>query len=314
MRALAIVAVALLSAPAAAHGLRTAHVDVAELAPGHAIVHLQLGAPDPALAFTADRGCAVAAEDAAMFARTWRVECEGSITEHAFALDGLGPITSDAVVSIELADGTRATQLVHAGAADITPRAKAPSAVDVAKDFVGLGLGHILTGYDHLLFLLLLVLLLRDVKSVLYAETAFTLSHSISFSATALGWIHVSSAAAETCIALSLLLLAADIQLRGPPAARWRGAAMALVFGLVHGLGFAGGLREIGLPDHDIGAALLGFGAGIELGQVAFLALVLVVLHLARDVRARPRIELGALYAIGGFSAYLVLARGLALL
>ena len=308
-----LVVVCCLAATASGHGMRTAHVELVEVSPGHAVVHLQLGAPDPALAISAGAGCTVGSADAeAMFVRTWRVDCAGAIADHELALSGLGPITSDAVVTIALADGTTATQLVRADAPEIVVRRASCSTASVARQFVGLGLVHILTGYDHLLFLLLIVLLLRDVRSVVLAETAFTLSHSLSFSATALGWIHVSSAAAETCIAVSLLMLAAEIDLRGG-AARWRGAAMALVFGLVHGLGFAGGLREIGLPDQAIGSALLGFGAGIELGQVAFLAVVLAVLRVLRDVAIRPRVELAGLYAIGGFSAYLVLSRALQL-
>jgi hydrogenase/urease accessory protein HupE len=311
MRALLIIAlIALLASTASAHGMRTAHVEISELEVGKAIVQLQLGAPDPALAITAD-GCEVAPADAeALFVRSWRVACPDDIGAHRFALVGLGPITSEAVVSIALVDGTTATELVRPDAPDIVPRRAAPTPAAIAAQFVGLGLVHIATGYDHLLFLLLIVLLLRDVKSVLLAETAFTISHSLSFSATALGWIHLSPAAAETCIALSLLMLAADIDLRRP-ALRWRGAAMALVFGLVHGLGFAGGLHEIGLPDREIGYALIGFGAGVELGQVAFLALALAALYI---VKRRPRIELAGLYAIGGLSAYLVLTRALQLI
>jgi hypothetical protein len=302
-----VLAIVLAAAPAAAHGLRTAHLELAEITPGHAVAHLQLGAPDPALALVPRGSCAIESADDAAFTRTWRVDCTGPL---ALAIAGLGPITSDVVVTYELADGTRAIRLVRPDA----PELGIAEPDSVARQFVGMGLVHIATGYDHLLFLLLLVLLLRDVRSVLLAESAFTLSHTVSFSATALGWIHVSSAAAETCIALSLVLLAADIQIRGPGAARWRGAAMALVFGLVHGLGFAGGLREIGLPDHAIGRALVGFAAGIELGQIAFLAGVLALLHFTRHVELRPRIELAAVYAVGGFSAYLVLARGLALM
>jgi hypothetical protein len=172
-----------------------------------------------------------------------------------------------------------------------------------------LGVVHIGTGDDHLLFLLLLVLLLRSARSVLLAETAFTLSHSVSFSATALGWIHVSSAGAEACIALSLVLLAAEIEPRGPPADAWRGARLALVFGLVHGLGFAGGLREIGLPERAIAAALVSFGAGVELGQVAFLALLLGGLHLMRDARMLPRLRWAAVYGAGSISAFWLIER-----
>lgn len=304
-------------ASAGAHGMRSAYVEVTELAPGSAIVHLRLGAPDPVLALVAPDGCALTAlvaggDLAARFDRAWQLVCPGALAGRVIGMRGLGPLTSDAVASIALADGTTATQLVRASAPQIELVTAARSPVAVAREFVGLGLVHLVTGYDHLLFLLLLVLLLGDVRSVLLAETAFTISHSLAFSATALGVVHVSAWAVEVCIALSLVLLAADV-VPGTVAvarrARWRGAALALAFGFVHGLGFAGGLREIGLPEHAIGAALVGFGAGIELGQVAFLAVVLAAVHAARRVRAWPRVELAAVYAIGGFAAYLVLAR-----
>src|ERR1019366_3355702 len=186
---------------------------------------------------------------------------------------------SDVVVWATFADGTTSSHIVKTGEPTFELRSGA-SGWTVVRQYVRLGVVHILTGYDHLLFLLLLVLLLRRVRSVLLAETAFTLSHSLSFSATALGWVHVSSTAAEACIALSLVLLAADVRIRGTPAPAWRGARMAFVFGLVHGLGFAGGLREIGLPERAVAPALVSFGAGVELGQVAFLAVALGGLYL----------------------------------
>lgn len=314
MRA-ALVAIALLVASRAdAHGLRTAYVEVIEIERGHATVHLRITAPDPSVVVTAGDGCTLAASDAAsVYDRTWLAECPGGIDGHALAVAGLGPIVTDAVAWIAFADGTTTTQLVRGDQPTIALRAEPDSALAIANQFVGLGLRHILSGYDHLLFLLLLVLLLRDVRGVLLAETAFTISHSLSFSATALGWVHVSSAAAEACIALSLLLLAADIRPDGPAPARWRGIAMALVFGFVHGLGFAGGLREIGLPDHAIGAALVGFGGGIELGQVGFLAIVLAIRYAVRNARQLPRVELGMIYAIGGLSAFWLVERVLAL-
>ena len=155
------------------------------------------------------------------------------------------------------------------------------------------------------------MLLLSRVRSVLLAETAFTLSHSLSFSATALGWLHVSSTAAEACIALSLVLLAADVRVRGaPPPARARGAWLALVFGLVHGLGFAGGLRGIGLPEHAVAPALVSFGAGVELGQVAFLAVVLGGPASGSGTRASSRApKIVAVYAAGSVSMWWLFER-----
>ncbi len=305
MRALALAIALAVPATAAAHGLRSAYLEVGELEPGRAVVTVRATVPGAALEVRAGEGCTLADSGE----RTWLLDCPGGLTGRTLTVDGLGAIVGDAVASIALADGTTATRLVRADAPVLELRPQPPTTLAVAREFVGLGLLHIITGYDHLLFLLLIVLLLREWRAVLLAETAFTLSHSLSFTATALGWIHVSSAAAEACIALSLVLLASEIDLRAPPPSRWRGAAMALVFGLVHGLGFAGGLREIGLPDDAIASALVGFAAGIELGQVAFLALALTALHLARRA---TRLQLAAVYAIGGISVCWLLERSLA--
>jgi HupE/UreJ protein len=307
-RAAIVIALCLAAAPASAHGLRTAYLEVQEVSPGHALVHLRTNASDPQLR-VASRDCNVVESDAASaYDRSWLLDCGDTLAGHTLELTGLGAIVAEAVAAIAFSDGQTATQLVQPSSPVIELRPSTASAVEVAGEFVGLGLHHIATGYDHLLFLLLLVLLLREVRAVLIAETAFTLSHSLAFSATALRWIHVSAAAAEACIALSLVFLAADIRTRAA-AVRWRGPLLALGFGFVHGLGFAGGLREIGLPEHAIGAALIGFGAGIELGQIAFLAGVLAVAHLLRHSALRARLELPALYAVGGTATYWFLER-----
>lgn len=304
---LLIVAVA---TPASAHGMRTAYLEVVEVQGGRATVHLRLTAPDPSLGMNVGAGCALdsTGDAQSLFNRAWLLDCPGGVTGHTLSFRGLGPIVSEIVVWTSFADGTTSSRIVRADQPQFDLRSGA-SGWSVVREYLRLGVVHILTGYDHLLFLLLLVLLLQRARSVLLAETAFTLSHSLSFSATALGWIHVSSSAAEACIALSLVLLASDVNVRGAPARAWRGAGMAFVFGLVHGLGFAGGLREIGLPEHAVAPALVSFGAGVELGQVAFLAVVLGGLHLARRVSALPHLKLATVYATGALSAYWLFER-----
>jgi len=299
-----------LAAPAMAHGMRTGYVEIVEVQSGRATVHLRLSAPDASLGFDAEPGCTLdpTGDSPSLFDRAWLLDCPGGVTGHALSIHGLGPVVSDVVVWTSFADGTSSSRIVKTGGPRFAMRSDA-SGWTVVGQYVRLGVVHILTGYDHLLFLLLLVLLLRRARSVLLAETAFTLSHSISFSATALGWIHVSSVAAEACIALSLVLLAADVRVRGASPSVGKGALMALVFGSVHGLGFAGGLREIGLPEHAIAPALVSFGGGVELGQVAFLALVLAGLYLVRHASQLPRLKLVAVYAAGSLSAYWLIER-----
>lgn len=305
-----VLLVTVFARPAEAHGMRTAYLEIVEVQGGRATVHLRLTAPDPTLGLATEAGCSLeAAGDAqSAFDRAWLLDCPGGVAGHALSMQGLGPVVSEVVVYATFADGTTSSRIVQPGEPRFELRSAA-SGARVVRDYVRLGVIHILTGWDHLLFLLLLVLLLRRARSVLLAETAFTLSHSLSFSATALGWIHVSSAAAEACIALSLVLLAADVKVHGAPARAWRGARMAFVFGLVHGLGFAGGLREIGLPDRAVAPALISFGGGVELGQIAFLGVVLGALYLVRNAPALPRFKLAAVYAAGSLSAYWLLER-----
>jgi hypothetical protein len=300
----------LVARPAGAHGMRTAYLEIVEVQGGRATVHLRLSAPDPSLGLDTEPGCALdgAGDAKSPFDRAWLLDCSGGVTGHAMSFHGLGVIVSEVVVWTTFADGTTSSHIVRASEPRFEMRSGA-SGTSVVREYIRLGVVHILTGYDHLLFLLLLVLLLRRVRSVLLAETAFTLSHSLSFSATALGWIHVSSLVAEACIALSLVLLAADVKVRGSPENAWKGARLAFVFGLVHGLGFAGGLREIGLPERAVAPALISFGAGVEIGQVAFLAVVLGVVHLVRHASALPRFKLAAVYAAGSLSAYWLIER-----
>jgi hydrogenase/urease accessory protein HupE len=237
------------------------------------------------------------------------LRCPFPLAGQRLAVSGLGPLISEAVLDVLLSDGQTGSHLLRPDAPgwEIPPRGSGRS---VFWQYLRLGVSHILTGWDHLLFLLLLVLVLGRPRPVLLAECAFTVSHSLSYTATALDWIRVSAPAAEACIALSLILLSLDVE-RGrlSPISAWQGAGAALVFGLVHGLGFAGGLREIGIPDQEVLPALVGFAAGVELGQVTFLVAPLTVAWLLGRTRVWPRFAVGSAYAAGTLSTYWFLER-----
>ena len=326
-----LAAVALCAArPASAHGMRTAYVEITQTAPGRARIAIRGNMPVVGVALSAEAPCTVA-----ISADTGsELVCPEAIADAAVTVGGLGPIASEAVIFVSFLDGTSTTACVTPGAPSWRiPGAAEPGMVTVARRYIRLGIEHIATGADHLLFLLALVLCLRTLRAVMLAETAFTLSHTLSFSASSLGWIRVSAAAAEACIAVSLVLVALDVArpARGalcgrsvapsaypsdpraaclaPPSA-WKTAGLAFAFGLVHGLGFAGGLAEIGLPATAVPAALAGFASGVEIGQVAFLAIAVSLLAvLGRAPRlARAAVQLGA-YAVGGIGWFWLFER-----
>jgi hypothetical protein len=308
--ALAIfVACLLVPAVASAHGIRSGTLRIDAVSPTHALVRWSTTVPGAAVTVDLPASCTASTEDEVEGAgfRVWSLDCPGGVAGETFAVRGLGPVISEATLLAHLPDGRTLSHLLTSAAPDWSIPAT-QSALEVARSYVRAGVVHIATGADHLLFLTLLVLLLRRVRAVLLAETAFTLSHSVAISLTAMGWIHVPAAPAEACIALSLVLLALDVRAEPSVTAR-KGALAALVFGVVHGLGFAGGLSEAGLPDRHAALALVGFGAGVEVGQVAFLVVVLAVVALASRWRSFSRVVPLAATAIGSLATAWLLER-----
>src|SRR5262249_6169195 len=141
-------------------------------------------------------------------------------------------------------------------------------AIEHLRTFLRLGVEHILTGYDHLLFLLALIIAGRSVRSVAMIVTAFTVAHSVTLAAAALGVIHVPSWMVEAAIALSITYVAVENTLVTSPTGRWR---TAFLFGLIHGLGFANVLGEMHLPAESRAWSLLSFNAGVEIGQLGLI-------------------------------------------
>src|SRR5206468_4671481 len=204
----------------------------------------------------------------------------GGLVGERIGVSGPGGVALGAIVRVTLADGRLVQGVASPGKLLLTvpPR---PRALDVMRDYARLGVAHILTGPDHLLFVFGLVLLAGTMRRLLATVSAFTLGHSITLSLAALGFVDVPSGPIEVAIAASVLALAAE--LARPRAAvtliRRRPWVMAAAFGLLHGLGFAAALRAAGLPSGDIPLALVSFNTGIELGQLVF---VLTVLALGR--------------------------------
>jgi hydrogenase/urease accessory protein HupE len=194
----------------------------------------------------------------------------------------------------------------------------APRTTQVAGTYLRLGVEHILTGWDHLLYILAMLLLVRGWRRVILTMTAFTATHSLTLTAAALGWVQVPQRPVEACIALSILFVASEIvrTRRGQPGLteRWPWA-ISFTFGLLHGFGFAGALSEVGLPPKAIPVALLFFNAGVEVGQLIFIASIFSIAILARNAIRKMTLPHPPWawrippYAIGGVAAFWFLQR-----
>lgn len=175
----------------------------------------------------------------------------------------------------------------------------------IVRDYTWLGVEHIVTGFDHLLFVVALALLVRGGAPLVATVTAFTLAHSVSLAATVLGVVSLPPPPVEAVIALSIVLVCAECLRPADSLTRRAPWLVAFAFGLLHGLGFASALLEIGLPERHVPLALACFNVGVELGQLAAIAVVAIVRVLARRLRLEKAwLERGLIYAMGGVAAF----------
>jgi len=313
----------LLAVPAAAHRLAPSYLELREGPRGDFAVLWRT----PVLVARGARlapelPCAASAEpradpEAAALVLRWRIACPaGDLVGRELRVTGLEGSGSDALVEVALADGRELRAVLSAA----HPSWRVPareSAGAVAGGYLRLGIEHLASGIDHVLFVLGLVALLRGGRRLLLAISAFTLGHSVTLAAASLGWVRVPAAPVEIGIAVSLVAVA--LALARPDAGASSGlarhpAALPFAFGLLHGLGFASTLAAAGLPIHALPLALLSFNVGIELGQLALVALALpVVAGLRRAPLPRRGFvcELPAT-VLGAAGVYLVLDRAAA--
>jgi hydrogenase/urease accessory protein HupE len=245
----------------------------------------------------------------------WRIAVPGGLEGKPVGFSNLATTGLDVLVRVERADGTEQLARILPNEPTFTLQSS-PGRFEVVLTYTKLGITHIWTGVDHLLFVLALIMIVRGTRRLIATITAFTVAHSITLALATLGVIHVPGPPVEATIALSIVFVAGEIihlhQGRIGLAARkpW---VIAFAFGLLHGLGFAGALAEIGLPANDIPLALLFFNVGVEIGQLLFIAAVLSLVALfTRLVRGpydpRWSVVLPA-YLIGGLASYWVFER-----
>jgi hypothetical protein len=238
--------------------------------------------------------------------------CSTPLTGRVFTVNGLELTATDVLLRVDNLDGKSFThRLVPEAPSVVIP--ERPGALEVAATYLVLGVEHILLGIDHLLFVLALLLLVRGIGRLIATITAFTVAHSITLAAATLGFVNVPSAPIEATIALSILFVATELA-RGQFTLTMRLPwLVAFTFGLLHGFGFAGALSEVGLPTHAIPLALLFFNVGVELGQLAFIAVVLTGAWALRRVALEPPAWAPRLtaYVIGSVAAFWVFERTL---
>jgi hypothetical protein len=290
---------------AGAHDLRPGVLSLTEYEPGNYLIHFvppidsRGDATDVAIVFPP--GCTRTAD---------RVHCTDSIAGE-LAINGMHGSAMKTIVVL-VRNGERSEWILDAESPHITIGASPPAGI---LAWIRLGIAHILGGFDHLAFVISLLLVLDFAfdRRLLLTITAFTLAHSITLALAVLGMINVHAAPVEACIALSVLLVAREATHREPTAIRRWPWLAAGGFGLVHGLGFASALRVLGLPRASIASTLVSFNVGVELGQLAVVAVlvagVAVMRRLIGDRVRGANIHRAACYVLGALAAWWLLQR-----
>jgi len=247
------------------------------------------------------------------FTERWTIKRPDGLTGGTIHIAGLTATMTDVLVRLERLDGSaQVTRLTPSNPSFVVEAA--PRTLEVARTYSVLGVEHILTGIDHLLFVLALLIITGGGWKLVKTVTAFTISHSLTLTAATLGFVHVPQRPVEAVIALSIVFVAAEIVRihRGLESITSRAPwLVAFTFGLMHGLGFAGGLSEAGLPVGHVPTALLFFSAGVETGHFLFIGVVLAFIALIRRIRIPfPNwAELVPPYAIGSVAMFWVVQR-----
>lgn len=242
------------------------------------------------------------------------VKIPGGVEGKTLRFDGLAATGNQALVRLKRLDGSEDLYKVAATDPEVAIPMD-PDSIGISARYTQLGIEHIWLGFDHLLFVAALFMLVANLRTLFWTITAFTVAHSVTLALVTLDVIRVPVPPVEAFIALSILFVAVEVvrQSQGHATLASRKPwLVAFSFGLLHGLGFASALAEIGLPRNNVPLALLFFNIGVELGQVAFVASLLAVAkvaeRLAKPVQ-RSMARLACCYAIGGLASYWLIDR-----
>ncbi len=298
-------AAALLPAPARAHEMSMAEMDVRETAPGEFL--WQWSAQNDKRPIGNDliphwpEACAPGPNV---------LHCGSGSSgglKGTLTIDGVGKRYSAALVKVTWLDGQTRVYTLTSGQPTVQLYGSADDRRgrgEIARAYTILGVQHILSGIDHLLFVAGLLFLVGFRRRLIGTITAFTVAHSLTLACSVFGLITLRSPPVEAAIALSIVLVACEALRERDTLARRLPALVSFLFGLVHGLGFAGALKEVGLPQSHLPLALLCFNVGVEIGQLMMVVAVFAVVRLPVPQRWLGVARRPALYGIGMLAAY----------
>ena len=291
----------LLSTTSSAHEMSMAEMQVRELTKGEYLWQWMAGekrAPSDVLKLVWPEGC---------HTDTNLLHCDKAGLNGTLSIEGLGNGFSAAMIKVLWLDGqtrvytlSKGQQKVHLYGSANDQRGLG----EIATAYLYLGVEHILTGVDHLLFVIGLLFLVGFNRKLVWTITAFTAAHSVTLACSALGWLELRSLPVEASIALSIVLVAGEALHQQQTLARRLPALLAFLFGLVHGLGFAGALKEIGLPENHLLPALLTFNVGVEIGQLLTVTSAWLLWRVASRWPQTLLARTPLLYVIGSLAAY----------
>jgi len=298
-------------AQTSAHEIKSGYLEITETTTAVYSVQwkspMRSGRPLPVLP-RFPRNCVTESEssritETAGFLSYIQVNCQAQLQEHTLFLKGLDATLSDVIIRFNPLNKKSQTLRATPQSPEIMFKF-APSRLQISKTYFYLGVEHILLGLDHLLFVFGLILLITGFKRLLISVTAFTVAHSITLIASSLNWISIPINPVEAVIALSILFLANEIAFKNQNQHKERltqqqSWSVVFIFGLLHGFGFAGALSSIGLPEDEIPIALLSFNLGVEVGQVSFVCMVVLLLQLISKTELRLISEKIASYVVG---------------
>ena len=298
----AVAVLALTASPVRAHEMSMAEMEVRETAPGEFV--WQWSAASDKRPMGNDL---VPRWPEACSAGPSALHCGSEGLKGTLTVDGVGKRYSAAMVKVVWLDGQSHVYTLTAGQPSVQLYGSADDrrgAGEVGRTYVVLGIEHILSGVDHLLFVIGLLFLVGFRRRLVGTITAFTLAHSLTLACSAFGWLTLRPAPVEAMIALSIVLVACEALRERDTLARRMPALVSFLFGLVHGLGFAGALKSIGLPQSHLPMALFTFNVGVEIGQLMTVLAAYLLVRLPISPRILERARTPALYAIGVVAAY----------